>query len=239
MSRRKLYIVEDDFLRVVSFLKSKCVIPDNPDPIVLSSLRQLHALMFSLVFWRFRLKRIPSHSRVFLHEIGSDAIQILPQAMMGFTKPTCLLIRGIVENTLRYIYFFDHPVEFARMNREKKWFLTTEELFAYPFVHPRMVDLKAGFTPIDRLKTLYDDLSSIVHGRTVDRLEMQRALVQIRYNQTSMDTILDWAKRCTESSNFLLATFHIDQFRNFDQTTRRVLVLTMPSIARRQLTGLK
>ena len=65
--------------------------------------RTIHGNTYSLILWRFRLRGLPEHAKVFIEEIASDALQILPQIMMGYSKTAKLLIRGISENGL-------HPV---------------------------------------------------------------------------------------------------------------------------------
>src|SRR5208337_5661046 len=118
--------VAADFASAISFLTHQGIIPATTPAKFQENAKRIHRATFSLILWRFRLKRIPQHGKVFVEEIASDALQILPQALMGYGKTAKLLTRGIIENTLRHLYFSDHPIEFARMNREAKWYLTME-----------------------------------------------------------------------------------------------------------------
>src|ERR1043165_5194810 len=124
MARRALPAVAQDFAAVLSFLQTRGIVPASPSVAMLDDSKRIHRATYSLILWRFRLRQLPEHSKVFIEEIASDALQILPQALMGYSKTTKLVTRGIVENCLRHIYFADHPVEFERMNREQKWFMT-------------------------------------------------------------------------------------------------------------------
>src|SRR6266404_2741112 len=121
MSKRPLVSVASDFGEVFAYLKSRGVVAQNAPPELIATARRIHGYTYSLILWRFRLRGLPAHAKVFIEEIAFDALQVLPQVLMGFSKTTKLLVRGIVENTLRHIYFSDHPVEFLRMNRGKKW----------------------------------------------------------------------------------------------------------------------
>src|SRR5439155_355541 len=126
----------EDFESVWSYFQARGIVPEQPTTDMRNGARRIHRATYSLILWRFRLKNIPDHGRVFIEEIASDALQVLPQSLMGYGKTTELLIRGIAENCLRHLYFIDHPIEFERMNRERKWFLSIEDLLKYPSTHP-------------------------------------------------------------------------------------------------------
>lgn len=229
---------EDDLQEVVEFLQSKNILPSRIPARVLNATRKMHSLTYSVILWRFRLPSLPEHGRVFLDEVASDALQVLPQALMGYRKTTTLLIRGLTENLLRHIYFSDHPVEFQRINRDKRWFIQTEDLFDYIKQHPTYYDTEKKFDAINRLKTLYHDLSAGLHGQKVTHLELRRSLREIRFEQSVFDEQVLSLKKCAEATNFLLSAFHIERFRKFPQETRMIILRTMPPKARQILSGL-
>jgi len=230
--------VTSDFEEVVEFLKQRHILAEDPSPDIIAAARSIHAATYSLILWRFQAKRLPSHSHVFLDEIASDALQILPQALSGYRKTTLLLVRSIVENVIRHIYFSDHPVEFRRANREKKWYLTFENLFDYLRNHPDFVEAEPRFDGINRLSTLYDELSAQVHGRKVTHLEMRRALREIALDTEVFRKQVKLVERCAESSNFLLLVFHRHRVRRFPDDCQRTILATMPALARRTWRGL-
>ena len=88
-------VIDKDFAEVISFFKTKGIIHKTIPLSQLREAKRIHAATYSLVLWRFEIKRLPKHAKVFLDEIASDALQILPQALMGYRKTTTLLIRGI------------------------------------------------------------------------------------------------------------------------------------------------
>jgi hypothetical protein len=190
------------------------------------------------VLWRFRLKRIPEHGQVFIEEIASDAVQILPQLATGFVKPFKLLARGFVENTLRHIYFIDHRIEFEKMNRLPKWYVSVEELFDYALDHPLLRDAEKQFDAINRMKMLYTDLSAAVHGRRVQDFQMKIALSKITYDDALFVEEAKTLARCTEAVNFTLASFHLTQFRSFDLPDRKIILSSLSQSAKRTLAAL-
>jgi hypothetical protein len=233
MAKRPTPSLENDFTNVLSFLEGRCIIPISPPQALIESAKKIHRATHSMILWRFRLKGLPQHGQVFIEEIASDALQILPQALMGYGKTAKLLTRGIIENALRHLYFSDHPVEFTRMNRDSKWYVTTHSLLEYLLTHPIFKETETKFDAINRLSGLYSELSAGVHGRTVQDLEMRVALNKITYDQDATQRQVLLTERCAAATNFLLAIFHWKQMRTFQAEDRSIILRTMPTRARR------
>lgn len=233
MAKRSILSVASDFADVLSLLKDRGIIAASPPGALIQNAKRIHRATYSLILWRFRLTGLPEHGQAFIEEIASDALQILPQVMMGYVKTANLLIRGIIENTLRHLYFSNHPIEFARMNREGKWFMTMESLLEYPKIHPVFIKSEPRFDAINRLGTLYSELSAGIHGRTVRDLEMRTALNKIKYVEGAVKKQRDRVEKCTEAANFALAIFHRDKMSTFQVEDRRIILRTMPARARK------
>ncbi|MER9748874.1 hypothetical protein [Mesorhizobium sp. M0140] len=221
-----------DLSNVIALLQERRIVPAKPSNDLLDQAKAIHNATYSLILWRFRLQGLPLHGRVFLEEIASDALQILPQVLLGFSKTAKLLIRGIAENALRHIYFSDHPIEFMRMNRDIKWYVTIESLNDYAKNHPQYLKTEAKFDAIARLASLYSDLSAGVHGRSVRDLEMRRALGKIAFDIDAAKTDAELVRKCAASVNFLLAIFHHERVRRFQVADRSLILRTMPPTAR-------
>ena len=232
MAKRAVASVNADFLSVLLFLTERSIVPQKPSGTLIESAKRIHRATHSLILWRFRLNSVPAHGQVFIEEIASDALQVLPQVLMGYSKTAKLLIRGIIENTFRHLYFLDHPIEFARMNRDAKWYLTMETLMEYPKTHPIFLESETKFDALNRLSSLYSELSGGIHGRTVQDLEMRIALTKITYDQDAMRKQVDLTEKCAEAVNFLLAMFHHERVRGFQTEDRRIILRTMAPRAR-------
>jgi hypothetical protein len=176
--------------------------------------------------------------RVFIEELASDALQILPQALMGYNKTAKLLNRGLIENTLRHLYFADHPVEFRRMHGTKKWYVPVSTLKEYAITHPTFEQTEPKFGAVGKLIRLYDELSVGVHGSRIDHLEMRLALQEIVLNESKFISQMKLVQQTAESANFLLAVHHNGQFRGFQLEDRRTILRTMAARARQTLTDL-
>lgn len=239
MANRAIPSVADDFKGVFAFFQRKGIVPADPLPEIVAAAKRMHFATYSLILWRFRLEGLPEHGQVFIEEIASDALQIMPQALMGYGKTAKLLVRGVIENCLRHVYFIDHPIEFARMNREGKWYMSFDDLSGYPLIHPSFLATEAKFDAINRMKTLYNQLSAGVHGRRVQDLEMRIALDKIVFSQDVFEEHVGFVERCAEAANFVLAILHLEQARHFQQEDRRIILRTLPTGARQILAGIR
>jgi hypothetical protein len=233
MSAKLVPSVTEDFSEVLSFLQERSIAPANPPPEMVENARRIHNATYSLILWRFRLRHMPEHGQPFIEEIASDAVQILPQVLMGYSKTAKLLTRGIVENTLRHLYFFDHPVEFTLMNRDAKWRVKIQDLFEYARSHPLLTQYEQRFDAVNRLSMLYTELSGGIHGRRVQDLEMRLALNKIKYTEADAKKQVKLIERCSEASNFVLAVFHREKMAAFETEDRSIILRTMSPLARR------
>jgi hypothetical protein len=233
MSRRPVPTVANDFSEALAYLIKTGAVAKSPSADLVANAKKIHQATHSLIVWRFRLKKLTDHSRMFVEEIASDALQILPQILLGYGKPAKLLTRGIIENVLRHVYFADHPIEFKKMNDHKKWYMTMDSLFEYAKTHPDLADLEAQYDAIAKLSSLYSSLSGGIHGRTVSDLEMRQALSKIKYDDVLARHHVTDVQACAAATNFILAVFHKDQMHRFQQEDKRAILRTMPPSARK------
>jgi len=233
MAKRSAPSLAEDFKKVTEFFRERHMIPFSPASALIENARRIHSATYSLILWRFRLKGLPAHGKPFVEEIASDALQILPQVLMGSGKPVNLLTRGIIENTLRHIYFSEHPVEFEKMNQERQWFMTMADLFTYAKTHPALMLSEKRFDAVNRLSTLYSDLSAGIHGRAVADLEMRIALNKISYSESLAKKHVALVERCAAAANFLIAVFHRLKLVKFQTEDRLIILQTMPPRARK------
>ena len=187
MSRKRHNNSDADFENVTDFLKRRGSLAQPVTPNMLTVARKIHRHTYSLILWKFRLEKLPAHGQVFIDELASDALQILPQVLSGYNKSSKLLTRGIIENVVKHVYFCDHPVEFARMHLPKKWYITVSELFDYMKHHPAFDDTRDKFDAVANLAGIYSELSEFVHGGTVRHLEMKEALEEIAVEIVAAD----------------------------------------------------
>ncbi len=102
-------------------------------------------------------------------------------------------------------------------------------------------------TPFDSQEELNEEvlaqeadllLSAGVHGRRVQDFQMKVALSKICYDDASASKQASVLARTAEATNFVLAAFHNDQFRSFAADDRKLILQTMPKLARKVLMNL-
>lgn len=234
----RVAVIEQDFTQVREYLRGLLVLSSPLTPPCEAAVKSIHQMTYSLILWKFRLVGLPEHSVVFVDEIASDALQILPQITLGFAKTSRLLLRGVIENVIRHVYFADHPIEFLKMNVQPKWYMKIEDLFSYASEHPKLAPLERQFDAIHRLRNLYDDLSATVHGRRMQDLQMKSALKKIVFHDDMARMEEPLLKRAVESVNATMAAFHANQFRRFESNERRLILRTISPKGRQALAAL-
>jgi hypothetical protein len=224
---------ESDFLAVIGFFEQSGLVPTNRPKSLITTARKMHAATYSLMLWPFYLKKIPVQGIGYLQELGSDSLHVLPMSLTGYRKAALLYLRGSIEDVVRHFYFTDHPVEYQKLNQEKKWYISTADLFEYLRTHPVFQDSEIKFDGIGRLKNLYGELSADVHGGKLANLDMRKALQQIKLDESEFDRQTKVACRCAEAINFLLLVFYRQQAHTFPHGIRSAIVKTIPSRARK------
>lgn len=235
MSRPRIEVVETDFQNVVAHLVGKGVLPKDVPVDINAALRRMHSSIYASLIWKVRLQDVPERGKVFLKEIASDCIQILPLTSFGFRKAPMVLLRGAIENCLRYVYFIDHPIEFEWMNDpNKKWFLQPSEFFSYMKEHPKLVDINQEFQLTQKLQSSYDSLCKIVHGSRVENMQMVDALSKVVLDKSlvlTQSSIVEETLSCVN-----LAMWILNHPRTgFSRSDDRIVKRAMTTAARRAL----
>jgi hypothetical protein len=110
--------------------------------------------------------------------------------------------------------------------------MSVEDLFEYARMHPDLCRAESKFDALNRIKSLYSELSEGIHGRRVADLEMRTALEKIVYEEQAATKHVSLVERCAEASNFLLSIYQRNRFAAFDLEDRRIILGTMTARAR-------
>ena len=93
-------------------------------------------------------------------------------------------------------------------------------------------ELERKFDAINRLNSLYSELSAGIHGRKVNDLEMRVALERIVYDVASATADTNLLRKCTEGVNFIIAVKNKNGIQSFSMEDRRIILTSMPKEAR-------
>jgi hypothetical protein len=229
--------VEQDCKQVLAFLAKKGFVPSEISELFRGGVRRIHRSTYSICIWSHFLN-LPEHGQVYLNELASDAIQILPHSTMGFKKSSGLHTRGIIENLMRHVYFLDHRIEYQRQNLDLKWYMSAEQLFDYARNHPLFTQTEAKFNALGRLRQFYSEISAEVHGAKTVHLDQHTALKDLMLDMEIFKKQVVLTEKTVASVNFLLVVFHAERLIKIPANFQKVLFSTMPSRARQVAKGL-
>ncbi|MDI6655021.1 MAG: hypothetical protein QME59_03960, partial [Candidatus Hydrothermarchaeota archaeon] len=195
--------------------------------------RRIHKICYSFVLWDYGLRRIPNSGKVFLKEMKSDAIQSIPLMLMGFKKPVSVLFRGMIENSLKHIYFIDHPVEFEWLATKPKYYITIDDLCNYIKDHSSFKSVVRIVDIVDITTRKYDKFSRLIHGRGISNMQLVKSLSNIRRDE---EFIAEYSSDLSEMGNvinLMFGIFHKKKFNRFNNHFRKLILSCMDSKNRR------
>lgn len=219
------------------FLKEG-LINNNEKRELLDKLRRIHRICFSLALWDHNLSKTPVHGRVFLKEIRSDVIQTMPLILRGFKKPSYMLLRGTIENCLKYVYFIDHPIEFGWLGKKSKYFPIMDDLYNYMGSHPKLEKVLEKKDIVSIFKQKYRELSMLVHGRDIAHMQLVKSLSNI---QRDDETIRNFESEITIIGNWvnlIIGQINMEKFNKFSQFSQDVILKGMDRATRRLFHGI-
>lgn len=127
---------KEDFKEIKEYFDD-IPIPFAPENI--NIIKKVHETIYGYLIFKSKLK-INNHANIFLAEIQSDYLQLIPLVLSGYEKLAMILLRDILENTLKFIYYFHHPIEFIQLEEKNKNYIFFEELVV---IHANILILKS------------------------------------------------------------------------------------------------
>lgn len=99
----------------------------------------------------------------FFQEAHNDALMSHSLARQGAWRVALMSLRSLIENTVFFLYYCEHPVELQQwLAGEHK--LGFSETVTYLLRHPKIKNTDQSVTGIEALKSEYATLSKAVHG---------------------------------------------------------------------------
>lgn len=202
--------LEQDFKDVKHELKTRFnYIPNNYQK---KLLKRLHKSIFCICNLEYELCKTEKERPDFLHELHSDFIQLLVLVPLGFKKAFSLFLRAGIENSLRHIYYKDHPIEFTLLNKSTENRLAIKELFNYLKKHPFTFGTKNFEKIYTFIYDQYDKQSRVVHGTSKDYLQLNKTIKEIKISDKELTDIINDVEEIANYLMTLLILFHKKQF---------------------------
>lgn len=178
--------------------------------------KRAHKSVYSLCLWSHEFSSAPIHQKVFLDELRSDILQSFPMALLGFKKPAALLLRSAIEDLLRHIYYFDHEIEFERLEKSPSSYERMNDLWQYAKKHPRLEKLFEKSKAIDLLENNYAVFSRFVHSTSICHMNLTKSLSEIGFDAEFFEDFGKKVLNLARNIHFVLFSFYRKSLVSFN-----------------------
>ena len=213
-------ILDKDSYNLIELLKKKNLL----EPEDVEHITKIHEITYSLALWSYIYKDSNNNSKYYLDEIRSDCVQAIPLLLMGYKKPTSLLIRGLIENSLKHIYFYHHPIELQRLFNEDKYYISMEDFYKYLYHHPTFIKQIKKFDFPHRLRETYREYSLLVHGKKLDSLQLYKSMTQIKFDRDFLIQYCIDLKQIGNIVNFMFVLFYKNEFDTYRKNYKTIIL---------------
>jgi hypothetical protein len=214
---------EDDFDDFKVFLKQTNIVSEEWMRANLDRLKTLHIITLSFIIWDHHFRNNSPHQKFFLKEARSDCIHSILTVLIGCKKAANLLLRGIIENVLRHLYYFDHPIEFTFITQDEEY-ISFKDLVAYLRKHPSFRGLIEKCECLEMLQQTYKTTSKFIHAQGLRFMQLSRALKDIKFDQRFFEWYIKKLKVVASNLNLLLVLFHFEDFRSMNPEFKKVVL---------------
>jgi hypothetical protein len=213
--------IESDFKDLKNYLLKKSLVNNvwiNENE---KTLWKMHRIIYSFIIWDYHLPHDGS-GRIFISELVSDSIQTIVLCLNGYTKSVALLLRGIIENILRYIYYYDHPIEFTWL--ESGHFLQIDALINYTKKHPKFNEIPRMLDVLSEIKGQHKTISRYVHAQAVEHMQLTKSIEEINFKHDFFEWYINQLISLGSNVNLILSIFNREEFDNFIKNYQSLIV---------------
>jgi hypothetical protein len=89
----------------------------------------------------------------------------------GCKKAANVLLRGMIENTLRHIHYFDHSIEFQMLMLDEEH-MPFRELLQYSRKHPALSKAIREAACLEDLEQTYKTSSKFIHAQSLKFMQL-------------------------------------------------------------------
>lgn len=178
--------------------------------------KRAHKAVFGLCLWSHELSDFPLHQKVFLDELRSDVLQSFPMALLGFRKPVALLLRSAIEDLLRHVYYFDHKIEFEKLEKTPGSYKPMHDLWQYAKKHPRLEKTFKESQAITLLQNDHAIFSKFVHSTSTHHMNLTKSMSEIGFDAKSFEEYGSKVSTLARNIHFVLLAFCRESIDGFN-----------------------
>lgn len=215
-------LCKEDFNEIKVFFESQNILTPFKKENV-GAIKKIHNSSFSFLLFKKRLK-VANHADIYIAEMQSDYLQIIALVLKGYEKLAMILLRDILENTLKFIYYFHHPIEFAQLADRNKNYISFEDLNRYVNEHPEIKAHSEDLHLLNRIKTKYSELSKYVHSKDSNYMQLVEYLKQIEFNKKFASEFITELNETHSIIMTLLILFFQEKYASLSIPDRRFIM---------------
>lgn len=162
----------------------------------------------------------------FLYEMQAAAREVGILLALGRTKAAAGSIRVVVENSLYFVYFVDHPIELTSLRLNKSYYMTKAGVMEYLKAHiPNFTVRAAAFELISALNDWYSDISAIVHGQVPGQWSPDMKITSDPPSQDALDVATKAFERgCQIASQLFIVCLAPRCWDDFSTASKKVIL---------------
>jgi len=207
--------IDKDREELISYFKKINIYPSKTNKSIEKNFNLCHRYIYSLCFWPHYFKEEIIYRKIFLEQLRTDALQSLYLSLLGLKKPTKLLFRSIIEDLLNHIYFYDHKIEFEKLESEYNFYINTNELWEYVDKHPRLNIVIKESDSLNILKIKYKEYSKYIHSQSVNYMDLKRTYEEVNFDVEFFNECKNNIIKIIENVNYILYIFYVINIEHF------------------------
>lgn len=162
----------------------------------------------------------------FIREMQLAASDAVTLTGLSLYKPAAAAMRTMLESSLYYTYFRNHPAELATLVRNTEFYLEKLELLNYHKTHtPDFSERQKAFGLVDKLNKWYKHISSIVHGQMPGAWRTCTSLAKTQHVKETLLIVVETFTEGVEIVHHLfLCTVDRELWNDFSSDAKQELI---------------
>lgn len=200
--------IEEDYSNFIKYLINNNICPEENKQLIEKNIKNIHFYIYSICMWSNAYDNEIIHKHIYLTQMRSDAIQSLYLSLIGFQKPVKLLLRNLIEDLLNHIYYYDHKIEYERLNYDKKFYNNISDLWEYLKNHPDLKNIINKNESMSNIKQKYSELSKYVHSQNTEHMHNINTIDELKFNINFFNEYMKEIIQIIDCINYFLFIFY-------------------------------
>lgn len=196
----------------------------NPSSKQIKVFESLHKRIFCLCSLIYELSKIDKERMQFLSELHSDLILLLIVGPLGIKKAISLAIRSSIEDTLRHVYYKDHPIELLLLNESDDNRISDKEFFKYVEIHPLYRERNNFNKLLDYVLTMYHTHSKQLHSASLSYFSSLKVISDVSGDSDTLEELIKDIVSLSSCLLTIIIIFHNKEFMKLSFDKRKLLL---------------